>query len=299
MKLETSIEFYEKYLPTPRHRKLREREVKESLSVDIKEVTAAEAPVALRTHDIKRYCGAEIVPTDYRQFNGDLYTAVRNCDKFVPENDKEANEPFPAAKLGRYLRVYNATYDKLTREGALKRLQEETERYLIVDGALWERTGEPRYQVCTFGLGHNHGGTALMITNHYNPNCRWTDYFSALHQKEAVEAAVKTAAGRGDDKSLEYIQSGRYYIEVLDPSAVKVNPREWGGKGDDFLNALDAITSSADSSFEAGLLAIAATNAELQQEGKKPSLTDQIQNAETRRENQQPTHSSPAKNLGR
>ena len=48
-----NIEFWnmEKYLPTKRHRKLRERYVKNSIGVEIKEVTEKDSPVAFIVHD--------------------------------------------------------------------------------------------------------------------------------------------------------------------------------------------------------------------------------------------------------
>ena len=279
MKLDVDLRYVEEYLPSPRHRKLREREVKESFAVEVPETSSDSAPVVLRTHDLKRYCDAAIVPTDYRQFNGALFTPVRVCDMRVPENNEEANRPFPANNLTHYIRCRYG----LSKEAAIEELTCYANDFLVIDGALWQKAGEPMYQVCTFGLGHNHGGTALMITNHFNPNCRWTSYFTALQHDEAIAAATKTALARGDDQSIKSIQSKRHYIEVLDPAAVKADPKAWDGKGDDFLNMLDTITASADSQMEAALLAIAATDANIKAETNvRPSLSDRIISAETR-----------------
>ena len=59
-------------------------------------------------------------------------------------------------------------------------------RYLLVDGELYHCTSEPRYCIYTFGLGHNHGGTALSVDYRYNPNISKNRYFSALQGVEAV-----------------------------------------------------------------------------------------------------------------
>lgn len=294
MELSIKLEYMENYLPTPRHRKLRQRDVTEGFSVEIPEATAAEAPVVLRTHDLKRYCDG-IQPTDYRTFHGRLYTPVRMCDMVSVNDQERANRPFPIEDLPHYFRTYGC----VSREEAIQQHKERAENYLLVDGALWQCTGEPMYEVCTFGLGHNHGGTALMITNHFNSNCRWENYYTALQHEEAVEAAVKVALARGDTKYVDSIRDKRYYIEVLDPSAVRADPKAWGGKGDSFLNALDAITSSASSSMEAGLLAIAYTGAAIQPENKRLNLTEQIQTAEEKKLESEAVISSGEKEMER
>ena len=194
------------------------------------------------------------------------------------DDPERANQPFPAEELPHYFRTYGA----LSREQAIEQHRETAEQYLLVDGTVWQCTGEPMYEVCTFGLGHNHGGTALMITNHFNSNCKWTSYFTALQHEEAIEAAVKVALARGDTESVEGIQNKRYRIEVLDPAAVRADPKAWGGKGDSFLNALEEITSSASSGMEAGLLAVAYTGAAVRGGSIRPPLTEQIRSAEAK-----------------
>ena len=197
------------------------------------------------------------------------------------EDVKKANEPFPADELIYHVR----SHGRVSREEAMEQIREYVERFLLIDGALWERAGEPMYKVCVFGLGHNHGGTALMITNHYNDNCKWTDYFTALQHDEAIEAAVRTALSRGDTRSVERIRDKSFYIEVLDPSAVRADPKAWGGKGDRFINTLYEITNSSSSSMEAGLLALAFTNAEVHKGTEKPFLDEHIRSAEDRASN--------------
>ena len=277
MDINIKLKYLEDYLPTPRHRKLRQREASEPYSLTVTETSSENVPVVLRTHDIKRYCDG-IQATDYRQYNGQLYTPLRRCDMMYTDDMVKANEPFPADELIHYIR----NHGRVSRDEAIEQIADYVNRFLLIDGVLWERAGEPMYQVCVFGLGHNHGGTALMITNHYNPNCRWTDYFTALQHDEAIEAAVRTATARGDTQSLEDIRDKNYYIEVLDPAAVRADPKAWGGKGDRFINTLNALTSTASSSMEAGLLALAFTDAELHNGTEKPLLADHIKSAEGR-----------------
>ena len=64
-----NIKFWslQKYLPTKRHRKLRERYVKNNFDVEIKEVTKEEFPVAFIIHDYKKvYENAKC----YEEFEG-------------------------------------------------------------------------------------------------------------------------------------------------------------------------------------------------------------------------------------
>lgn len=69
----------------------------------------------------------------------------------------------------------------------------------------------------TFGMGHNHGGTSVF------PHMPWNGedldqrgFVSALDHDEAVEAAIRVAEGRGDDKSVAPLRACSR-IEVLIP----------------------------------------------------------------------------------
>ena len=223
MKLDVQLKYTEQYLPTPRHRKLRDREVQESVPLEITEVASKDAPVVFRTHGYKSYCDG-IQPTDYRQFNGALYTPLRTCDVMAVHSIIEANTPFPTQGLGDLIRMYTVPYGLTrSREETLTDAAERAASFLLVDGVLWKKTGEPVYKACTFGLGNNHGGTSLMLANRYEVNEWDTDcLFNALQQEEAIQYAVEIARQRGDTESIPRIQARRSSIEVLDPSAVKL-----------------------------------------------------------------------------
>lgn len=282
MDFNVELTYKEEYLPTPRHRKLRTREVTEPVTVSVRECAAAEAPVALIVHDLARYAD-NILPTEFRFYDGEFYTPVLNHDMVVPENRIVARQPFDVTKLGRYFRNHSHP----NKEEALAQFQEKAEQYLIIDGALWQRTGEPRYEICTFGLGHNHGSTALMISTHYNGNKPWDCYYSALEHDKAIADAVETARRRGDTESIPRIESKRYRIDVLDPSAVRLDPKAWGGKGDDFLNTLHALTDSSDSIAESAALVMAVTGMEMK---KTPSLDETISAARQKTTENQTTN---------
>lgn len=145
------------------------------------------------------------------------------------------------------------SYDEVIDE-----LQEVANRYVIVGNTVYETVGEPRYCIYTFGLGHNHGGTALSVDYRFNDNISKTRYFDALHYKEAVNVATQIAYGRGDDESVPRLDNGWHYIEVIDPSCVKCDPNTHGD-GNDFINQLENIVENSGSQTEAATNVILAS----------------------------------------
>ena len=151
------------------------------------------------------------------------------------------------------------------RESVLKKAQEDMDQYLLVDGLLFRRAREPRYCIYTFGLGHNHGGTALSVDDQYNENISKDRYFSALQGEEAVAEANRIAAARGDT---DYVGKFTAGIKVFMPELVTVNPEAQHGDGNPILNSLNEITSAAPDALTAGLLCMATASA-MASEGKE------------------------------
>lgn len=145
-----------------------------------------------------------------------------------------------------------------SRKAVMAKAREDMQKYLLVDGVLYQQINEPRYCIYTFGLGHNHGGTSLSVNYGYNPNIPKDRYFSALQGDEAVAEANRIAAARGDTDSVDEFKS---YIKVFMPELVKVNPRKQHGNGNSLLNTLDAIMEASPDKLTAGLLSIAAVGA--------------------------------------
>lgn len=250
MKIKKVIAFREGYLPTPRHRKLRYRDVQEEVEIDVKEITEKNAPVALRVYSW------DGTTKDYKYYNGKLWTKVLWQDKHTGKEGL-----LPKKKLQWYIRgVYD--YWNYSKEDVINSYIEDAKRYLIIDGVVYEITGEPRYICMTFGLGHNHGGTSLMVSNWYNPNISKDRYFNALEREKAIEYTKNIALRRGDTKDIDRIGES-YNIEVLIPEVIKCNPQKEHGEGDSFLNELNAITESTSSATEAGLLVMCATANEI------------------------------------
>ncbi len=248
------VRFQEAYLP-PRCRKPRYREAEKTYRARVRCITKADAPVAFVLSD---YNHRQDGSTKIRLYKGKLYM-LETWQRYAPGKpecpfDREFIGFGPETTKTLRLHNYNTCYGY---EEQAAQLREEAARRLVIDGLVWIRCGEPVYEVMTFGLGHNHGCTALFVETAYNPNVSRDRYFNALQGEEAVAAMNETARHRGDTKSV-----GRYgkMIEVLIPECVRRNPQKEHGEGDPFLNTLHAITEAADSPMEAGLLAIMAAS---------------------------------------
>lgn len=272
-----NIEFWnmEKYLPTKRHRKLRERYVKNSIDIDIKEVTENEFPVAFIVHDYQSvYENARSYDdfngeNEYKMFseeirtnNGKLYKPVRVTYGSAISLCFEPLE-YIKKQIEYYEPYYKGGEDFTERESIIKeddiiKCQEnifrKAEDYIIYDGKVWKTCGEPMYNIVTFGLGHNHGGTGFFIQYCYNKNISNKNYFNALEREKAIAYGKKVAANRGDTESIEMM--GKYdIIEVLIPEMVRRNPQKEHGEGDTFMNSLENMINDSNSSIEEGLLA--------------------------------------------
>lgn len=253
MQIKNQYTYKEGYLPTPRHRKLRYRDVQDVVILNIPEITEQEAPIALRVHnwdDTKK---------NYRLWNNKLWTVIQWHDKHCGKEGL-----LPLSELHWYIRGEYA-YWNYSKEEIANSFIEDAKKYLIIDGVVYQVTGEPRYVSMTFGLGHNHGGTSLMIDNYYNPNISKKCYFNALEREKAIKFTKERAIKRGDTNDVDKIGES-YNIEVLIPKAVKCNPQREHGDGDPFLNQLYGITESSSSTMEAGLLGLCLLNKEMEKE---------------------------------
>ena len=277
------IEFWnmEKYLPTKRHRKLKERYVKNSVNVEIKEVAEKDFPVAFIVKDYdwwKEEEGKEpeykMYSTEIRTYNGNLWKAVRYSDYVV-----DATGWLPVSYIEKRLKGHEPyqkggedfTEISIIKEDNITECQElifrKAENYLIFNGQVWQTCGEPMYVIITFGLGHNHGGTGFFIHDDYNHNISRNNYFNALEREQAIAYGKKVAANRGDTDSIEGM--GEHdIIEVLMPEMVKRNPQMEHGDGDSFMNAIETMINETDSSTEAGLLAIAMCMSSICEKGE-------------------------------
>ena len=289
MKLQIEFFYDQDYLPTSRHKIARKRSVEGSVTVNIKEPLISQFPVAFIIHDYQSVqpdmhsyldydsnkCEYRMFSEEIRAYNGKLYKPVRvthgaaistvfempsflqrQLENVAPEKYYATNE------FSEHSVVLCSNIEQKK-----KAIRSKAKEFLSFYGIIWELCSEPRYLVCTFGLGHNHGGTGFFIEYHYNPNIPARNYFTALQREKAIEYGKKVAWNRGDTKSVDGFGENDY-IEVLMPEMVKLNPLKEHGEGDAFLNQLETITDHSESALEAGLLVmLAATN--VTKEGKK------------------------------
>lgn len=254
------FDYWEGYLPTPRCRKLRYKEVRGEHEAIIREVKADEFPLAIRFEDfIMQLEKPARRWIDLHWFEGRLWKLSHYCNIHANKNWDELT---PVDALSWYLRPSAwAVTATPSRERCVECIDNAAKDWLMCDGKLYVPCGEPMYYICTFGLGHNHAGigTSLGVSCHYNHNLPSKWYFNAFERDKAIAAAKEVAYRRGDTDSISYIENAER-IEVLMPECVKANPQSWNEPGDSFLNQLEEITESTESSFEAGLMAIVMVN---------------------------------------
>lgn len=230
MKIKTWIKYEESYLP-PRCRKLRYRECEEYINVNLKEVDRSELKLAFEDNSYsgkgkiyfykgKLYCKVKMpsisIIEDLRREGNKIDTPL---DYLIWRNEHCSTYFFHAWD--------RETYGKdTTKEAVVKTSQNAMKKYILVDSELYVQSAEPRYVINTFGLGHNHGGTAMFCVYFYNQNIRKDNYFSALEGEKAVAYANKVAAGRGDT---EDVGKFKPFIVCHMPELVKVNSNKQSG----------------------------------------------------------------------
>lgn len=218
MEIQTTIKWYDKYLPL-NSRKTTYITFSGSVTNNIKE--------------IKKECLKHVF-TDYSHDNrlvylykGKLYYERKNRFGYYENNISIIDSLKYWHKISSVyfanVKHYNGEFE--TKEEILQRLHDELKNYLIVDGVLYERLfGMPCYAIHTFGLGGNHGGTALMVTYLENwkqalrqkENKGWL--FSALEYENAIQRAINVATARKDTNSIKYFKKR---IEIFDKNIFK------------------------------------------------------------------------------
>lgn len=188
MKIKTWIKYEESYLP-PRCRKLRYRECKDYINVNLKEVDRSELKLAFEDNS---YSGKGKIYF----YKGKLWCKTKMTNMgFVENLRKEGNKIDTPLDYLIWCNEHCSTHFFLSwdrenyatdtsREAVIKFARNRMKGYILVDGELYEQCTEPRYVINTFGLGHNHGGTGMFCEYHYNPNISRNNYFSALQGEQ-------------------------------------------------------------------------------------------------------------------
>jgi hypothetical protein len=212
MKIETTIKYYEGYIP-PRCRKTRYNEVTEIVSRTIKETSFDNLKLAFidLTRNLEHYL-----------YNGKIYKKVEfNSNIAFDDTITNAIDDLKA------WRKKGSTYfasEYETKKDILRRLNKEMKSYLIVDNVLYvEEPRIPIINIMTFGLGHNHGGTGIFIDYTTRPKSlkktRPNYYFFINEWEKAKERAIEVALKRGDYKYVEYVS--RPLIDIKIPELFK------------------------------------------------------------------------------
>lgn len=253
MKIKTWIKYEEAYLPTPRCRKLRYRVCEEYVDIELAEVPFA---VLRKAFEDKSYSGKGLIYS----YNNRLWTAATIRDICGGgSNTERYTTPLGAMK---WWNEHGSKFfccgcfEHPNRNDMLAKVNAYMGNYLLVDGELYVCTGEPRYCIYTFGLGHNHGGTSLSVDYCYNPNITHKRYFSALDGEKAVIEANRIAAARGDTKDI-----GKFAAKIVVylPECVTCDPVKDHGDGNELHNSFETIITGSESSDEAALLCMATT----------------------------------------
>ena len=285
MNLKVDFTYEEKYLRTSRCRKPLARTREGIYELAIKELAKAECPIAAVVHDMKSvYEGAtttadfegngeyKMFAEPYRVHNGKFYKFCRaSYGAAISTAQTELKYVIADIKsdLYRYslfeienLFSEKSVYISDNLSEIVDNMQARANKYISLDGELWKECGEPRYVVNTFGLGHNHGGTAMFIEEFYNSNISSKNYFNAVDRDKAITYAKETAIARGDTDSVKRIGKMEN-IEVLIPEFFKVDPEKEHGEGNAFLNLLEDMVTSSNNATEAGILVTLATASEI------------------------------------
>jgi hypothetical protein len=274
-----SVNFHYLYYGIPpRCRKQRIMDGQGQATVKLRSITAAVAPVAIeivrKWWDDKGLHFSWDNPIQLRWYKGKLW-GNREWEEYRNGNH-QYKAPFDlgARTASRSFTGIDYLRDA-TPELCEQRLQEEFDGYLLIDGEFWQEVGEPRYEINTYGLGHNHGlgwGTSISLTSSYNSNINEGRYYSLLERAECIARATEIAANRGDTKALPLDKTIGQDARVLIPEAVKLNRKrikKEGPAGCAFINGIERVIQAGAPPAVAGALAIAAVQTELSGVGNR------------------------------
>lgn len=181
----------------PRCRKPRPVIHSAEADVSVRIVDATDAPVAFR---VRRF---DSEPADeVRLFDGDLYGLYRPFSRQV-EPSIPGDAHFPANQnIEPYLGPIHFRYVS-SDEGFTQAAEDWAEEFLIIDGIVWSKTGEPCYSVYV-----SHGRAAVLTGT-------LPDY-GVVFRADDFEGALAYAVHNGGDREREP------RIEVLIPEAVTI-----------------------------------------------------------------------------
>lgn len=219
MKIETTIKFYEGYIP-PRCRKMRYKEVFKSVWVNIQETTFDSLKLVyidLWNNWEVYYYNGKFYKRSFFNFNLAYDNTITNALDDLIAWRKKGSQYYAKSKNANGDICNYAEYE--TKKDIVKRLKKEMSQYLIVDGVLYEMViGKPYYNIYTFGLGNNHGGTALFVSYSTAPKRMireskgWA--FSINDTEKAISTAIEIATKRRDTNYIDKIKKPKIDIKM-------------------------------------------------------------------------------------
>lgn len=224
MELTINYSYVEQIIP-PRCRKPRPQRFNDGVAVlTVREVTGEQAPIAILASEKDFENGTYHEPVAYRWFEGRLWTdrsvsggslsRAKCYPTLGPTLNLVSDSPMHSkTDLGIYVCAHEG------KQGVADHLHSAATDWLIIDGKLHRTAGEPKYVVMTFGMGCNHGGTALMTDYRHNHNIEDHAYFSLLELDAAREYTLTVANERGDTVKVDTDPRARF--EVLKPEVIQ------------------------------------------------------------------------------
>ena len=212
MKQYISFSYNEEYLPTPRCKKLRVREVKRSTSVNIRECSKEDAPVVMV---VKSYDCEEC---EIREFKGKLYRNaqwrnIKRTDYPLEQNETVNTMDWQHAIWGHDYYNDCRWSGEIGDATSKAKIKKKAGKYLIIGDMVFERTTEPIYVITCFGCNDSAG----MFVEYADKNSKQMLSYSALEREECHTALMRILSYSRN----KYDGSEFYNIKVLDSSYVK------------------------------------------------------------------------------
>lgn len=205
--------FNEEFLPTPRCKKPRVREVDSSLFVNIRECHKEDAPLVML---VKSYDCEE---REIRVFKGKLYKNVQWRDiNRIGDEPLEKNETVETMNFQSWIWVhpyYNGCRwnGDIGDETTKAKIKKSAKKLLVIDGMVFEKTTEPIYNITTFGCNDSAG----MFVTYADKDSKQGCNFSALEREECHNELKRILSYSRE----MYDNSDSYDIKVFAPEYVK------------------------------------------------------------------------------
>lgn len=208
MNISILVSYLHAFIP-PRCRKPQNETLHESVDMSVEEVATEMAPVAIiqKTYNDKTI--------SYLWYKERLWIkAGRNINR--DDGDVEAEW---LKKNARYFFRVDRVFGSV--EAARETLEKISAKFILVDNVLYNESVEPVYHSMAFGMGHNHGSTALMddCAGCVLDRGNFESFFSLLEKDEAIAYTAEVARKRQDTNSLPIVPHSEY--TVLIPEAIR------------------------------------------------------------------------------